>query len=632
MLSSMGPFPQVPSELDARELGTLRRQGYRIEKLVFQSSTDVWVAANVYVPDRISGKLPAVLVVHGHWPLGRRDPVVQARCLGLVRLGFLVLAVDAFGAGERYTEPGVDTYHGALYGSALWPVGRTLLGMQVHDNRRAVDYLLTRPEVDGTRIGITGASGGGNQTMYAGALDERLRAVVPVCSVGNYQAYLRAACCVCEVLPGALRFTEEGDVLGMIAPRALLVINSSRDAVQFSPAEAAKSVARARLVFHLFHAEGKLRHDVFEFGHGYHLPMREAMYGWMRHWLMDEADARPVPEPALAIEKPEVLRCYPDGHRPKGFLFPPTFAFQEGRNLLAKLTARAPDHVEDWESTAVHMRSRLSDHLAVDDPKHRPSAEVGKPEWTGATLTTPLLFHAGAVLPVFACLKTRGSSTQPRSACVLLHLDGKAEALRHPLAEALLDKGWSILALDSRATGQTKPSHDAIKDAVDHNSAEHAVWIGQPLLGQWIIDIRMAVDWLTLQPGLRVSVVGLGHAGVVALLAAALLEDRLASAAVLDVPVTYVTKEAYGPKMRMGLLAPGILRIADIPQIASLVGPRRLIIAGGVSPQDASLKSDDLQAAFAFTRKIYGLYRAETKLSIAAHVTPNAIAENCWIP
>src|SRR5205085_5086730 len=123
------------------------------------------------------------------------------------------------------------------------------LGGQVSDNRRAVDYLLTRPEVDGTRLGVTGASGGGNQSMYAGALDERFGAVVPVCSVGNYQSYLRAACCVCEVLPGALRFTEEGDVLGMVAPRALLVINATRDGIQFSVAEAKKSLERASAIF-----------------------------------------------------------------------------------------------------------------------------------------------------------------------------------------------------------------------------------------------------------------------------------------------------------------------------------------------------------------------------------------------
>ena len=223
----------------------LKRDGYRIEKLIFQSRPDVWVTANAYVPEKASGKVPAVLVVHGHWAGARRDPVVQARCLGLVKLGFFVLAVDAFGAGERHPHRSRGTYHGALMGSTLWPAGQSLLGMQVYDNRRAVDYLLSRPEVDGEQLGITGARGGGNQTMYAGALDERFSAVVPVCSVGNYQVYLQAACCVCEVLPGALHFTEEGDVLGLVAPRACWSSTPPRTASSSASARRKKSVAHA---------------------------------------------------------------------------------------------------------------------------------------------------------------------------------------------------------------------------------------------------------------------------------------------------------------------------------------------------------------------------------------------------
>src|SRR6266849_6280142 len=180
MFAAMETMPEKPSPLEPKILGTLKRKGYRIENLIFQSRPDVWVTANAYVPEG-EGKRPAVLVVHGHWPWARRDPVVQARCLGLVHVGLFVLAVDAFGAGERYTRPDRGTYHGALLGATLWPAGLTLLGCQVYDNRRAVDYLLSRPEVDGDHIGITGASGGGNQSMYAGAMDERLKAVVPVC-------------------------------------------------------------------------------------------------------------------------------------------------------------------------------------------------------------------------------------------------------------------------------------------------------------------------------------------------------------------------------------------------------------------------------------------------------------------
>ena len=347
IFAAIGEFPAKPCDLEPRIIGTLQRDGYSIEKLIFQSRPNVWATATAYVP-AIKEKAPAVLVVHGHWPWARRDPVVQSRCLGLAKFGFFVLAIDAFGAGERYNAPARGTYHGALYGSTLWPVGQSLLGMQVYDNRRAVDYLLGRPEVNG-KLGITGASGGGNQSMYAGALDERFHAVVPVCSVGNYQVYLKAACCVCEVLPSALQFMEEGDLLGLTAPRALLVINASKDGIQFSPAEAAKSLERASKVYKLFDVETKVQHKVFESGHDYSQPMRETMYGWMTLHLKGEGKGEPIPEPKLTIEKVEDITCFPNpSDRPKGFLFPPTFAAAVGRELVAKADKLgAPDHQED---------------------------------------------------------------------------------------------------------------------------------------------------------------------------------------------------------------------------------------------------------------------------------------------
>src|SRR5262245_10385927 len=393
MFAAMGPFPKEPCPLEPKNLGEMKRPNFVIENLIFQSRPNIRVTANLYRPTNVTGKRPAVLVVHGHWPMARRDPVVQARCLGLVQLGFVVLAVDAFGSGERYTEPARGTYHGALYGSTLWPAGQTLLGMQVYDNRRAVDYLLTRNEVDATKLGITGASGGGNQSMYGGALDERFAAVVPVCSVGNYQAYLKAACCVCEVLPGALRFTEEGDVLGLVAPRALLVINATKDGIQFSVAEAEKSVARAKHIFKLYNADDKLKHGIFESPHDYNKPMREAMYGWMTRWLKGEGDGQPMPEPEHAVEDPKDLACFPDPDaRPKGFLFPPSFAGREGRELAAKVEAVKSDHAEDWDSAAVAMRNRLRKQVLGDMPKlPRPSAQMSRSETAEGVVTTPLV-------------------------------------------------------------------------------------------------------------------------------------------------------------------------------------------------------------------------------------------------
>jgi dienelactone hydrolase len=629
MFTAMGPFPDKPCPLEPKETGVLKRQGYRIEKVVLQTRPDVWATTSVYVPETVAGKVPAVLAVHGHWPGARRDPVVQARCLGLVKLGFLVLAIDAFGSGERYTKPAKGTYHGALYGSTLWPAGQTLLGMQVYDNRRAIDYLLSRPEVDGERLGVTGASGGGNQTMYAGALDERFKAVVPVCSVGTYQAYLHAACCVCEVLPGGLRLAEEGDVLGLVAPRALMVVNATQDGFQFSVGEAEKSLARAKPIFKLYDAEGKLKHAVFESPHAYNQEMREAMYGWMTLNLKGEGEGKPVPEPKHEIETAEKLSCYREGERPKTFLFPPSFAAREARALLAKITEHKPDHPEEWESTASFMRSQLRKLLGEFPKARRPEARLGKAETVEGITVTPLVLEPEPGLALHAVLQKKPRDKGKAPAGVLLHLDGKTEALKQPVVKALLEKGWALLAPDLRASGESQPAGNAIAGAPDHNSAEHALWVGRPLLGQWVCDVQFLLDWLGTQPDLdrdRFAVVGVGQAGMVAVCAAALLDDRIAAAALLDAPTTFVTEEAYGAGTRMGLLLPGILRVGDVAHLAAACAPRRLLVSGGITPQGAKVKEKELQEIYAFTAGVYKLLKKADRLTVAETVAANDLA------
>lgn len=620
MLQAMGPMPEKPCALEPRVLGTLKRAGYRIEKLIFQSRPDVWVTGSLYVPDPVKDRRPAVLVVHGHWRGARRDPVVQARCLGLVHLGFVVLAVDAFGAGERYTVTTPGTYHGALYGSTLWPSGHTLLGMQVYDNQRAVDYLQSRPEVDGHQLGVTGASGGGNQTMYAGAMDDRFGAVVPVCSVGNYQAYLHAAACVCEVLPGALRFTEEGQVLGLVAPRGLMVINATKDGIQFSVEEARRSIAQARPIFELYKAGDKLRHMPFESGHDYSRPMREAMYGWMTRWLKNEGKGEPIPEPKHELEKIEDLSCFPDGKRPANFTLLPAFAGRVARAAVERAHAVRPDHVEDWDSTAVAKRNQLRRQILGDFPQAgKPEGKPGKASEEGGIRTTPYIFHPEADMPAPAIFQRRIKAETPLPACLLLHLDGKDQALKHPLAAGLLERNWAVLAPDLRATGETRPASDAIVGAPDHNSAEHALWIGRPLLGQWVFDVSHLLDWLAQQPGLdrrRFAVVGLGQAGLIALCAAALFDDRIHSAAAVSTTATLITSEPYPAGTRMGLLAPGILNVGDVPHLAALVAPRKLAIAEPMAVRGKPLTGKAVREAFAFTSGIYRLYKMENRLTL----------------
>jgi cephalosporin-C deacetylase-like acetyl esterase len=612
MFAAMGEFPEKPCDLEPRVIGTLKRDGYAIEKLIFQSRPNVWVTATAYVPD-VKGKVPAVLVVHGHWAWARRDPVVQSRCLGLAKLGFFVLAVDAFGAGERFTNPARGTYHGALYGSTLWPSGHTLLGMQVYDNRRAVDYILSRPEVNG-KLGITGASGGGNQSMYAGALDERFGAVVPVCSIGNFQAYLKAACCVCEVLPGALTFTEEGDVLGLVAPRALLVINASKDGIQFSPAEAEKSVARAKEIYKLIApgSPGVLKHQVFESPHDYNQQMREAMYGWMTLHLKGEGKGEPIPEPKLTIEKPEDLACFPDPKdRPKGFLTPPLFAAMVGKELIAKADKLTPDHKEMWEATAIQMREDLRTVLSYVEPKPRLAGMNSSIGFINETHQSISIYSEDGV--TIAGAEIRSTLKERPSIYASVFQYDKWDTDKPPTIWEVFRKrlkGVSFAVL--RGTGRNAPKGNAIAGAPDHNLAEHAVWSGRSLLSQWTTDIAALNVHLGHETN---ALVGIGPAAVPVLLTGALL-PKVAALILIDPPVSYVTDTPYAAGTPMGILAPGILKVGDIPHLAGLIAPRRLIIAGGAMLNGKKLNQKELQEAFAFTTKVYKAMKVPEKLTI----------------
>ncbi len=616
MFAAMGDMPEKDCPLSPKILGTLDREGYRIEKLLFQSRPDVWVTATAYVPTGVTGKVPAVLAVHGHWRGARRDPVVQSRCLGLVKLGFFVLVVDAFGAGERHPTVALGGYHGALVGSTLWPAGMTLLGVQVHENRRAVDYLITRPEVDGTKLGITGASGGGNQSMYAGALDERFSAVVPVCSVGTYQSYLRAACCVCEVLPGALRFTEEGEVLGLVAPRALLVISATKDAYQFSVGEAKKSIAQATPIFKLYDKAANLSHVPFESPHDYSKTMRETMYGWMTLHLKKEGNGKPIPEPKFEVEKPEDLACYPENKRPAGYIFPATLALREGRKLFAWQDAKSMDHREAWDARAIVMQTELESSLGKLPELSKKAGTFAKPEIEEGMTTTGLTLPVEPGLDIAVTIRSRIAFGKVPS-CILLHLDGKEEALKDPVAKALIEAGWVVYAPDLRATPGKKPA--GVRGAPDHDEAEHSLWIGRPLLGQWVVDVRTIAALMAKQPGLtpnRITVVGLGQAGLVALLAGGIGTDRFATVAAIDTPTSYLTTaSSYPDATRMGLLAPGVLKAGDIPHLAALNAPRKVVISGGTSNGKA-LEPKGVEGAFAFTRKVYRFHKADAALTI----------------
>lgn len=596
-----GTFPAAPCPLDPKLVGTLDRDGYRIERLTFQTLPDVRMTANLYLPDS-PGKHPAILAVHGHWKGAKQDPVVQARCIGAAKLGFVVLAVDAFGAGERGVGKALGEYHGGMTAATLLPVGLPLSGIQKYENSRAIDYLMTRPEVDGDKIGVTGASGGGNQTMYVAAWDERVKAAVPVCSVGNYQAYLGAGCCVCEVVPGALAFTEESSVLGAVAPRALLVVNATEDARQFSVAEAKVSLGQAAPVYEAFGKADRLRHAVFVSKHDYSKPMRETAYGWFTRHLKGEGDGSPVSEPEIKPEDPEALRCYPGEGRPDDFMTLPKFAAREGRARIAgrpKVDDRA-----GWEGRRKSLRTALVGPVFGNPgpvPMTPTSADAGGTAENVTFAPEPGITLSARVEPATKA----GAGT-----VLLIDLDGAEHARAGMLAGEIRKAGMGLVTLDLRATGALAFPSDRIGTAPDHNTAEWGLWIGRPLLGQWVVDVTRTIDALRPEVSRNLTLIGEGPGGVVAIAAAA-VDGRVTRVAAVGPLASFISDAPYVGQ-RLGLMAPGILeKVGDVADLASMIAPRRLVITGAVDGGGKVLSRDALSEAFAGTARVYGLLESE---------------------
>lgn len=615
-----GEWPAEKAPLAPQVLGTLDREGYRIEKLIFQTRAGCYATASCYVPAAGKAPFPAVLCVHGHWPGARRDPVVQSRCVGLAKLGFVALTLDAWGAGERGTEIGQNEYHGGLLGATLWPVGTPLHGLQLYDNIRALDYLQSRPDVDGQRLGCTGASGGGNQTTYLSAFDERVRCAVPVCSVGTFASYLSAACCVDEVLLGGLTFAEEGDLLGMVAPRALMVITASRDVPHFGPTIAAQALQRARPYFHAHDTEGRVRHVVIDSGHAYNQPMREAMYGWMRRWLKNEGDGSPTPEPAIQTEDPETLRCFSLPFRSGKVMTTASWVQARSRELAGG--AARPVTQNNWANLRDDRLRTLRDALAVPPATGTPRLHEGRSREPFPV--DELEAEEGIRLPT-AALRGDGPANG-KAAVLLLHPAGLEAALHSPEAAALRSAGLHTRALELRGCGSlTLPGQELGNAIPDHNLVEWSLWIGRPLLGQWVHDIKQLVSALEPRGVKRVAVLGWREGALAAFLAAA-LDPRMRGAAGIEPPLSF-TGGHVPHGMRMAVFSPGLMHAGDLPHLAALAAPRPVAVAAPVRLDATPATVSEMEKAYAWPREVYRALDREQALHVHATAPPGNLSQ-----
>ncbi|HEX5482794.1 MAG TPA: acetylxylan esterase, partial [Terriglobia bacterium] len=319
LIQLLGGLPSYNGPLDARVTGRLQNDSYAIEKVIYRSLPGFYVTANVYRPNQ-PGRYPAVLLQAGHTQEGK--PEDQRIAVNLALKGFVALCFDPIGQGER------EQTYSRLMGAPLsgWSVPEHIMagaearlideGLAryfIWDAKRSLDYLASRPDVDASRLGAAGCSGGGALTTFIGALDSRLKAVIPACYPNSYRLLFAGPDPDPEM--GFPRFLVSGldtaDFVELSAPTPWLIQETKDD--YFTPAGAELVYEEARRWYNIYGAQDKVGFFVGPGPHGMPLVSREAVYRWMIRWLKGgQGDFHE--QPVKRMYTNHELQVTPSGH------------------------------------------------------------------------------------------------------------------------------------------------------------------------------------------------------------------------------------------------------------------------------------------------------------------------------
>ncbi len=571
-MKSLGldPLPErLP--LDTHYGGALDHPDYLLRRVYFQTWPGFYASGWLYLP-KSPGRHPAILNPHGHWTIGARHPIVQSRCISLAKKGYVALSVD--------------TVH---LPAESFLIGASSIGVMTFNNIRGLDFLESLPEVDAARLGCTGESGGGQQTMYLMLADDRIKAAVPAVLVSYFRRIMDPngfPHCICNLVPNLLHDTDEPEISATFAPKPALYLSVTGDWTRTFPKEEFPEI---RGIYQLYGAEARTGVFQWQSGHDYSQPMREKMYAFFNHWLQDNDDPALAAESAVTPETVEALNAL--DHPPS-----------EARNLAsilewyrAKYSAQnsPPRDGPALDALRPSIRAGLAALIGdntVQGPLVNPAKPValeGMPGWQLRVAS-----EQGIEIPLLVIGPSQSISGD---SILLIHPAGQQGALQDygALIHSLQSARIPILIPDLRLTGLLKRNWEL--DAL--------LW-GRPEVGMAITDLRACLDAVGLNAarGRRVVAVGLKESGITAVMAA-LAEPRISAVVADRLGATYHAG-------RSRPLIANILRVGDIPELAAALAPRSCLLAG-VTP-----------AHFSFTRSAYQALQADSLLTLRESPLP----------
>jgi len=603
----VGGMPER-TPLNARTVGSLEREGYRLEKVVYESQPGLYISANLYIPAAGRPPFPGVLVQMGHSPDGKAG--YQRICQWLARFGYLVLGFDPMGQGERTYYPGSKPYRSRLSadeehtrpGRQMLLKGDTSTRLQTWDSVRSLDYLAAHPLVDPKRLASTGQSGGGTNTMLLAAVDGRLAAAAVSC--GNTE---NVACAGFNP-PGSTDDGEQNliasgpagfdrwDLLYPIAPKPLLVLASDHDFFgTYSPnyiSSGAEEFGKLRQVYERLGYADRIAWFGTPLPHGLAYDMRLQIYNWLGRWLKGETKTIEE-EPDTAVESESTIFVAGSGSVVQSFHSETPFSMNRKRSVAK---SAAP----------------LDRLLALDRPPKTPAVTLSRASYRTARIEAVEFAAApGVWVPAWLFLPRQTDASRP--VVVVLEPAGRTAWHEGELCERLAARGCVVCAPDLRGTGDLTPefARHAARHAGEHANEESWAWssliLGKPLAGQRVTDLLAVVQGLRARQdlsGRRLIVAARGAPAVPALFTAALepAVDGLYLAGGLVSFHNLVETEDYDHPF--GNFVPDILLHTDLPELAGTIAPRPVVLAGAVDGAGRKLAPEEVRKEYASAKNI----------------------------
>ncbi|HVZ64512.1 MAG TPA: acetylxylan esterase [Lacunisphaera sp.] len=612
MTAAIGGFP-ARTPLNGRVTGTLHREGYRVDKVIFESQPGIFVTAALFLPDAAPfvPPYPGVLVPCGHYGPGKAHDEYQSVGALLALNGMAALVFDPLDQGERHQsldDKGQPRFWGTEAHTRL-AIRASLLGLsaaqfEIWDGMRAIDYLQSRPEIDPARIGCTGNSGGGTQTAYLMALDDRIQAAAPSCYITHLASQTRVATGDGEQhIYGQVAFgLDHPDYLMMRAPLPIKLLDATHD---FFAIDATWETYRLALrAYTRFGASDRMAILENDAGHNYNRTQREAAVQWLALWLLGRNAE--VHEPDLHLFTADEMRCTPRGEA----------LLLTGARSVQALLATDEDRLaeqrrETWTGMTPAQRRDAVRHTARFAAADHLPARTWNRAWSqrrdGYQVDAyRIIVPGGLVLPAVWFKPDRPADGPP----VVFAAEEGFQASTAPGArlDELARSGHSVLAIDLRGTGATKQSNQSgLSEAIgsDWKDMCRAYVLGRPYVGMQAEDlldaVRQAQAWTHAT---AVDLITTGEIGVAALHAAFSEPDRFHHVTI-EHSLRSWDEVVRAPRFYHQFMnaVPGALRTYDLPDLAQVLGDRVTVVDGtdalgwsekenGVAPDPADVSPD----------------------------------------